>query len=83
MIIEYLLIETRIKRNLLLILFFLLQSVKDSGTLIRQLHRKYTHVLTNSDENANDKISDVFYDEIDKVDVKGYVVKKLTFSLQP
>lgn len=41
----------------------------------------YAHMLTNSDENANDKISDVFYDEVDKVEVKGYVVKKLTFSL--
>lgn len=41
----------------------------------------YAHEIKNSDEKANDKISEVFYAKNNEVQVKGLVVKKLTFSL--
>ena len=41
----------------------------------------YAHQIKNSDEKANDKISEVFYAKNNEVKVKGLVVKKLTSSL--
>lgn len=43
----------------------------------------YAHEIKNSDEKGNDKISEVFYAKNNEVQVKGLVVKKLTYSLQP
>ena len=40
----------------------------------------YAHEIKNSDKKANDKISEMFYAENNEVQVKGLVVKKLTFS---